>query len=377
MPLTYKIYNDFYMKEVEDIGVTVEYWDITTLFFKDSTSMEDSSHLCTIKKIKTYKEIDKDIKEIKNISSTLFVSIMTFEPRISRLYQILTKNDCVLSVFGRNMFPLAENNLSKINFIKKIKLSSVIKYIKSKNFKNKIKSGKIKKYDIVFMGGAKGWQGIGRISKNDISTSEIVKVNSDDYDTFLKMKSNKSFIFNNYILFLDEYLPLHPDTQLFNIGNVAPEKYYPELCSYFDRVEEQFKKPIIIAAHPKALRYKTEDFFGGRKVVFDNTVNLTQNADFVLAHDSTSINYPIAFGIKIHFITSKNIMNGINSVHRNVISFSKSLGCNYQWFDNDNEIVELVEDIVKEKYENYKYNYQTSIETENISTKEIFIKFLK
>lgn len=379
-PLTYKIYADFYMKEATDIGLDVEYWDLTNIFFKSEHDMEDSSHLCKTKKLNSYKEVDKQINEIKNISSTLFISIMTFEPRISRLYQILTKNNCILSVFGRNMFPVAENVLKKqklIRKIKKVKFISLINYYKSKRFNIKIKKGKIKKYDIVFMGGTLGWKGIGRISEKDIESSEIVKVNSDDYDTYLKLKKNVPSILEDYILFLDEYLPLHPDVKLFKIKNVKPENYYPELCRYFDRIEKQFSMPVIIAAHPKAIRYKTEDFFEGRKVVFGKTVNLTEHSNFVLAHDSTSINFPVVFGKKIQFISSKNIMEGIISVHENVVSFSNYLGCNYQWFDEEAGRVELIDEINILKYDNYKYNYQTWKETENMMTSKIFINFLK
>jgi hypothetical protein len=134
--------------------------------------------------------------------------------------------------------------------------------------------------------------------------------------------------------------------------------------------------PIVIAAHPKALRYKTEDFFGDRKVVFDKTANLAGNAHFVIAHDSTSINYPVAFGKKIHFISSKNIRDGINIVHKRVICFSNYLGCNWQWFDNDDDGVDLIRKINALKYENYKYNYQTWEATENTSSRELFINFL-
>jgi hypothetical protein len=229
----------------------------------------------------------------------------------------------------------------------------------------------------VFMGGSLGWTGIGRVTQKDFETSVIVKVNSDDYDSYLKLKKEPPFISEDYIMFLDEYLPLHPDAKLFKIKNVKPEDYYPELRKYFDRVEKQFNRPVVIGAHPKALRYKTEDFFGGRKVVFDKTVNLAANAQFILAHDSTSINYPVAFRKKIHFISSKNIRDGINSVHRRVICFSDYLGCNFQWFDEEKEKVELVDEISVVKYDNYKYNYQTWKETEDTLTSEIFINFLK
>jgi hypothetical protein len=376
MPLTVKVYNDFYMKEAIGLGLNVEYWDITDVFFKNKYNMEDSSHLCPTKKISSYKEIGNEVKKIENLTSTLFISIMTFEPRISKLYRILTKHNCTLSVFGKNIFPVPENIFQTNKLTTTINFRNVISSIKSKWFERKINKGKIKKYDIIFQGGTLGWKGIGRVSEKDFEATEIVKVNSDDYDSYLKIRKDPPFIKEDYIMFLDEYLPLHPDTKLFNIKNIKPEDYYPELCSFFDRVEQQFNMPIVIAAHPKALRYKTEDFFGDRKVVFDKTANLAGKAHFVIAHDSTSINYPVAFGKKIHFISSKNIRDGINIVHKRVICFSNYLGCNWQWFDNDDDGVDLIRKINALKYENYKYNYQTWEATENTSSRELFINFL-
>jgi hypothetical protein len=377
MPLTAKIYSDFYMKEVSDAGLRVEYWDITALFFKDSCSMEDSSQLTNTKKFKTYDELENAISTEESLSEVLFVSIMTFEGRISRLYQLLTKYNCNLSVFGRNMFPLPSRPKSLLGTLGRIKTASFLNYFRFKRVLKLIKKGKIKKYDIIFQGGEQGWKGIGRVGFNAIKDAEIVKVNSDDYDAFLLLKNEKETATEQYILFLDEYLPLHPDTVLFKIKNVKAEDYYPELNSYFDRVEKQFGMPVVIAAHPKAIRYEDEDFFCGRKVVFNQTALLTKDAFFVLAHDSTSINYPIAFGKKIHFITSENIMNSINGVHRNVLNFANYLGCNCQFMNNNDESINLIEILPVEKYNQYKYDFQTSIETENNLTVDIFIDFFK
>ena len=376
MPLTLKVYDDFYMKEAIGLGLNVEYWDLTSLFFKPNQNIEDSSHLCSVKKIKSYIEFETKIEDLNNLNSTLFISIMTFEPRISKLYRILTKHNCTLSVFGRNMFPLPE--ISKNYLILSIYLlKKIFSYVKSLNFILMIKSGRIKKYDIVFLGGTFGWQGIGRVSKKYINNSEIVKVNSDDYDNYLEVKNTKTETSKKYILFLDEYLPLHPDTHLFKIKNVTPEKYYPELCKFFSRIEDQFNMPVIIAAHPKAIRYETEDFFDGRKIIFGETAILTKSANFVLAHDSTSINYPICFNKKILFISSKNIHEGISDVHENTIRYARNLGCDFIWFDDLDKKVNPLKDVSLIKYKSYKYNYQTWPETEKSKTSDIFVEFLK
>ncbi|QOG03782.1 hypothetical protein [Flavobacterium sp. MDT1-60] len=375
MPLTTKIYADFYMQEVTDAGIEVEYWDITAIFFKNNYNIEDSSKLVNTRIFRSYSELESALNSEPFLSKVLFVSIMSFEGRIRKLYEILTKYNCILSVFGRNMFPLPVPPKTFFGVLNRVKISTVLNYIRFKKVLKSIRKGKIKRYDIVFIGGDLGWQGIGRVGLDDIKNAEQVKVNSDDYDNYLLLKDRKNTLSDKYILFLDEYLPLHPDTVLFNIKNVKAEDYYPELNSYFDRVEKQFGLPVVIAAHPKAIRYKTEDFFSGRKVIFKQTAELTKYAQFVIAHDSTSINYPIAFGKKLHFITSKNIMNGIEEVHRNVIHFANYLGCNYQFMNNE-EGINLIEELPLENYQKYKYSFQTSSDTENKLTRDIFIDFL-
>ena len=375
MPLTAKIYSDFYMEEAEKVGVKVEYWDLTALFFGDNHGMEDSSYLTNVRKFNTYNDLEIALKSEEFLSKTLFISIMTFEGRICKLYRILTKYNCNLAVFGRNMFPVPPVKNSLLGILNRIKISTVLNYFEFRKVLKLKKKGKIKNYDIIFMGGSLGWQGIGRVGIDDVKNAQIVNVNSDDYDNYLLLKNDEALIPIAYILFLDEYLPLHPDTVLFDIKNVKADDYYPELNCYFDRVEKQYGLPVVIAAHPKAIRYKTEDFFNGRKVIFNETARLTKNAFFVLAHDSTSINYPIAFGKKLHFITSKNILKGIGQVHRNVVHFANYLGCNFQFMDID-EKINLIDELPIKNYEKYKYSFQTSSETEGKLSGKIFIEFL-
>lgn len=377
IPLTAKITADYYMKEAAETGIEVEYWDISALFFKNNFGQEDSSHLTKTRKFNSYNELEQALVAEQPLSKTLFISIMTFEGRIGKLYKMLNKFNCTLAVFGRNMFPIPEvNRSSRIKQICNLNFSRLINFIRTRKVKKQKLTGKIKGYDIIFMGGEMGWHGVGSIDYSEVARAEVVKVNSDDYDNFLKLKNSKPLIDGDYILFLDEYLPLHPDTALFGIKNITPEQYYPELCRYFKKVEMQFGMPVVIAAHPKALRYKHENFFDGRKIMFGKSGELSKYVFFVLAHNTTAINYPIAFNKKIHFITSKNIEKGIPNVHQHSICLANYLGCDYQWFDG-NDPINLIDKLPGDNYRRYKYEFQTSPETENTLTKDIFIEFLK
>lgn len=378
IPLTRKIHQDFYMTGVENLGIKVEYWDFSVLFFKHNSEQEDSSDLVTTIKMSTYQEIEKAIVS-QDLSRTLFISIVTYEGRVIKLFKLLTKYDCTLGVFGCNMFPLLAPNGDKDSFLdrlKRITPRKLVTYIQNKKALKLKLNGTIKGYDIMFLGGELGWSGIGIIDKKEVEVARKIMINSNDYDTYLTLKDAQRLIEGDYILFLDEYLPFHPDTKLFNIKNITSEQYYAELNKYFSRVEKQFGMPVVIAAHPKALKYKEFNYFEGRTLYFGKSAELSRDAHFVIAHDSTSVNYSVAFGSRLHFITSKQICQNMRYIHNSIVCLADYLGCNYQWFDHEAEKIEVIEKIPFECYTKYKYDFQTSKETEQTLTKDVFIQFL-
>ena len=83
--MTQKVYNDFYFKEVESIGLEVEYWDISRLFFKNIPGVEDSSYLAKTLKFNTYKEIEEKLKSESSLDKCLFISIMSFDYLVNNL----------------------------------------------------------------------------------------------------------------------------------------------------------------------------------------------------------------------------------------------------------------------------------------------------
>lgn len=379
IPLTEKIYRDFNMQAVIDAGIRIEYWDFTSLFFEHSFEQEDSSHLVDSHKFTSYADLEASLAT-QDIDKILFLSIVTYEYRVAKLYKLLTKYNCTLGVFGRNTFPMYHLESGSKQFYKRllrITPRKLYNYFRSKCALRLKLNGTIKGYDIIFQGGAKGWKGVGVIDPSEVNKAEVININSDDYDNYLRLRNSPRLIEGQYILFLDEYLPLHPDTKLFGNATVDPNDYYPALNAYFDRVEAQFNMPVVIAAHPKALKYKENDYFNGRSLYYGKSAELSRDAEFVIAHDSTSINYPIAFGVRLHFITSHSIETIMRKIHCNVTNFASYTGCNWQYFDNPNEPVNVIATVSQERYQSYKYDFQCSKETENRLTKDIFIEFIK
>lgn len=234
----------------------------------------------------------------------------------------------------------------------------------------------IKTNDILFIAGSKGYLALGQSNFKALPSIKIININSDDYDRYLLLNNASPIVTGPYILFLDEYFPFHPDTILFGIKNINPEKYYADINSYFDRMEQLYGLPVIISAHPKALLYKQRNYYHGRQVFFGKTPILTKYASFVLAHNSTAISFSVIFRKKLHFITSHTIESIMISVHNDILNFSKYLKCNYQYIDDEIELP-VIQKISEEAYQKYEYEFLTSSLSKNKLTKDILIDYFK
>ena len=248
-PLTERTYTNFYFDESIQNNVQVNYLDVTALFFPDKITSNDFYFEGTLK-INSYKELNNYLKH-QDKENTLYVSIMTFEWRIVRLFRILTKYAKNFAVFGAGVFPNSTvNNASRIIFlVKAISFEKIKSHVKNKLIYFFKKSGFIKSYDYIFMAGEYGYWGLGVACDIDYGKAEIINVNTVDYDKFLLHKNFQSVLSEKYIVFLDQYLPYHPDASCFNIKTVEPEPYFKELNAFFDRIELETGQKVIIAAH--------------------------------------------------------------------------------------------------------------------------------
>lgn len=380
IPLTRKIYDDFYMRDIMENDIEVEYWDISSIFYSSKLEQEDSSHLVKTLFFNSYKELAFSLSSLKENEKILFISLMTFEKKLVPLFSLLTKYNCSVAGFGRNMLPIACNShpISFLNKLKGFTYSKFMNYVTNRLVEFNIKFGRLKTYDIVFLAGNEGYKALGYIPFSSIQKMHRILINSTDYDIYLAQKKEEILVDvgSEYILFLDEYLPFHPDLYLLGMNTISFEKYYEQLNKYFDKVELTFGKPIVIAAHPKALKYKEKNYFNGRKVYFGKTSQLTKNADFVIAHMSTSISYSILYGKKLHFITSQDIKNKLYASHSCIVNFAHYLDCNCQYFDRETEPINVVKSISESAYTRYIYNFLTSEETKSIESKNTFMNFI-
>lgn len=138
--------------------------------------------------------------------------------------------------------------------------------------------------------------------------SHVVWAHSHDYDHYLEEQQTARTVDPAQAVFLDEYLPFHPDYEYLRIDPPSTaDAYYPRLRAYFDYLERTHGVRVVIAAHPRAEYERHPDYFGGRPVVRGRTPELVRSSGFVIAHSSTSLNYAVMFEHPVVFVTTDAI----------------------------------------------------------------------
>ena len=128
--------------------------------------------------------------------------------------------------------------------------------------------------------------------------TEIVKSNCLDYNKIINL--NKKKIKKNFIVFLDENVPNHPDFHI--LGMKMPysrKEYWSQMKLIFEKMHKFYNKKIIICLHPKNTKKDIsfiKKFFRSPKykIIQNKTLESVSESFLVLAHFSTSIQFAIS-----------------------------------------------------------------------------------
>lgn len=212
-------------------------------------------------------------------------------------------------------------------------------------------------FDKIVITGKKGLQ------DNEIDTkTKIIYAHSFDYDNYLKKNDNiKTIKKKPYAVFLDQYLPHHPDAPIF--FGVDPrctkEKYYPALNNFFNIFEKKFNMQVIICAHPKSDYKSNPNCLYGRKFVKNKTLELVKGSSLVFAHCSTTITYAVIYNKPLVFLLSDEYIRSFDNYTPFVIAKKLNSAC-YN-IDKKNNIFNIQRKdlfkIHKKKYQIYKNEY--------------------
>ncbi|WP_278683088.1 hypothetical protein [Paraclostridium bifermentans] len=358
--MTQYLYKTFYIDEIHKSGFNVEYWDCSNISWK-GISLPNTMNLQIVKKILSFEEFSKLVEEYSKYKSLFSVELRKNQTNLP-FFKILSNHNCYMIRF--KMFENCVLPISKLEIMHSIKTGKIISDIYSRLYKKIInkkidklyKAEGIKEYDLIFSSSGKC----------------DIYINHPDYDKSL-LDSNKNYnIESNYIVYLDNYFPYHPDIQLNNpnFKQININKHYIELNRIFKYIEDKYNKKIIIAAHPKANYINNP--FDGRNIIKNDTQYLIKNSFMVLLHSSNAISFAIIYDKPVVYISTSQYKKAKTEYYR-----MRRLSCYFKQDIITNENTFKLK-IVKsdELNKKYMYNFLTKPEIENKNNLDIIIPAL-
>ena len=358
-PVTIKLKELFFLDVFERNGFELECWNVHDFYYKHLNSLPDiltSSHIFSFSNMKEV----KDRLKLHSRQNTIILLGLDDYFLYRKFFRLFTKHKFLIAA----ICPYA--GISSLPFTFKEKIMRAL----SSNIFKKI----IPQIQNTYYHFYKKFHKIDLISYRFSSTQpRSFAINHLDYEHFIKIKDNKDKVYDkDYIVFLDTYMPLHPDLRVYNaLKYIKPENYQSSLRNFFDKIEQKFQAEVIIAAHPKAVYDNNE--FGNRKIIKYKTNLLVKDAKLVVTQMSNSNAFVLLFNKPVIFITTTEIDRTPK------IAFKLHTYANYlnkQVYNIDEYDVDKMEfsEIDIEYRNRYIYYQLTSLETEHLTNEEILVK---
>jgi hypothetical protein len=215
--------------------------------------------------------------------------------------------------------------------------------------------------DQVVVGGS---EEVARVNRDYPRTTLHVFANSSDYSNTLRL--NEAVIdTQNLAVFLDTGFPGFPRDEIVEkiVEQVSGTDWYPKINQFFKFVELTLATRVDIAMHPKHVGRNHQPMFGSRLTFGGQTPEMVVKCSLVIATNSTSISYAVAFAKPLILVTSDQIQNGRDQYKASLIAnIAKETGAKIFNIDREYTEQELRDALVIDhaKRESYKRKYLTS-----------------
>lgn len=317
-----------------------------------------------------YKFNYKDYEKLKSINKLFLVFNFSFKQLFIFLLKRKLKNFYIVDYSGSFILPLfilkilclgggqkvlldVNSNPNKLNFRKhqKIYFKNLIYKIMNYCFYNLF----FVYPHYVFLSG--------KVSKENFKKnkkSKIFEINNLDYDEYLKLSNN--IVKSDYILFLDQAYPNHPDFKRYKLSFVVNEqKYWNSIFKFLDNLSLKYKLPVKVALHPKNIKIDNK-IMVKYDTHLNNTAKLVKDSSLVIAHDSSSVQYAVLWQKPIIFISTDElerskehfnyICNYANALNKKVVNIDKNIDFIDESFLNiDKKIYKLYEENYIKSYD--------------------------
>jgi len=311
-PLTKRDYDRFGIELIRSKGYGAYVLDLTQLLNPQYLKNYTPHNLINDKHLSVIKSKNELLNFFKEKGGTIFVvDWMGADYSNLFIYRYLKKYGVTFASFCANALPLPKPAKEKPLFVKI--MAKLTKMFSKDFFKKEMKILSIKLFRYV----CEILQYIGQIKAPDYvlaggremvyayplpnATTKIIYGHTLDYDIILQEKIVPRE--NGYAVFIDEYVPYHPDFIISKHENIDAEAYYGGLNRFFDWFEHQFKQEVVIAAHPRSRYDQKPQCYGARKIIKGKTAETIAGASCVLTHESTAISFAVCFKKPLFFLT--------------------------------------------------------------------------
>jgi hypothetical protein len=366
MRLTARVASHWFVDYLVDHGVDVEYWDVLEAL-RDSHYETGSIERPYLRRFRSLKEVDAALSLPEN-ADALYVMLITYTGHFTNIYRLLSQHGARTAMITWGVLPTNPAHPWR----KILKRYSSPAWLATTAF---------------YIAKAKLWRKLmlvnppavhfaaGRIALHSASGAErTVAINSVDYDAHVRAVACHAHLVDGlYAVFLDINLPYQSDLSLARLRAVRPEEYYRSLNRLFRILETVFELKIIIALHPKAA-YGSEKF-EGRGTYRGVTAELVHDAQFVITHTSTAMSYAILTGKPLLFVSTNEMQklykdNLLQEMH----NYARYLDASLVNADAVRDAVDVrLRPVNVERYLQYKYDFLTSPDSENMTTRDIFL----
>lgn len=341
-----------------DHGWKVEVFDITKFLFPSfSKYINENKFNADFEGLIVFQNINEVLSTLNNLKNkVVFIDIIGFSSAEQRIRRV-ARDHGVLVRLKLGSIPEPKYKKNTLNLFRLIKnpITLVEKLIFF--FKKKIEKIVAKKYfpDYFVVGGIKSMSDI-----NDKNTS-IIKAHNLDYDFFIHEKQVKLNKKTNSIAFIDGGGAYHSDDiRLGLTPSVTADNYYPVINRGLHEIEKSLKLNIKIAAHPKSNFAITQKKYN-HPIFENNTFELIRDADVVVSHSSTSLQWAVIMKKPIIFVTTDEIENApyAKSFKNSIYEFATIIGkrvVNLSQLSSVNNWKDYL-NVDDEKYEKYIENY--------------------
>ena len=211
------------------------------------------------------------------------------------------------------------------------------------------------------------------------SKTKIIRGSSWDCSRYFRYKeeANKFEDESKFIVLLEGITPIGIGDDLVdkNIRMFTPEKWFPSVCSFLDKLEEVRKCETIVAAHPKSKHSNNPSYLGYRKVSFNNTFELIRSSNLVIGRNSAALSMAVLMNKPIINIYNNELKESEFGI-RAITNYAFEMGVDAINIDKHDYVhdIEKLFKLNSTKYMEYTNNFLTSRDDEQPNYKVILKK---